>query len=394
MIKINTDYSFADCEKLIELCGTSQSQNAELELATNIRLAQYPGGATSLAQALITWARRHESPRLVIYAGAKGGEATIRKFTDRLHGLVATMMASEVLATDRQTSVRKVAYSDARHRIENMNDGKLSETARGVGTSLICVDHSSMGYLRPLYHNAEVENRLRGESDFFDLTQKILNASVPQPHCKKITHQDTTAIAAILKELFSNTHDHARHDFNGRFYKKSVRGIHTVFHYVDPDRIDEVACGLPMLAAYLKQHINGWRGQHLQFLELSVFDSGPGLATRALQKPLVDLSLEEEISAVKRCFLKHVSSKERSTDGLGLYRTMGLLKNRLGYIRLRTGRLSLCKSFPPESGGSTETELLPEDLQLVDGTNGNDEPEEMPSVDGVVVTILLPIGRA
>lgn len=394
MIQINNDTTFADCERLIERCLVPQPQDAELKLATNIHLVARPGGAVSLVQALITWARAYEAPRIITYAKAENDDHAIETLTQRIHGLVATMMASEVFSVDRTMSLKANAYSSVRRKVEAMDNERLSETAKGPAVDLVCVDHSSMGYLRPFYHDAEVESRLRGEGDFLDLTSRILNITVPEPHRAKVEYQDTRALAAILKELFSNTHDHARRDIDGKPYKKSVRGVHAAFHYVDPSRIDEVANGLPMLAAYLKQHISGWRGSYLQFVELSIFDSGPGLATKALRCPLAAIPLDKELDAVSSCFLKHVSSKARPTDGLGLYRTMGLLKARSGFMRLRTGRLSLYRAFAPDEPTPGKSELSPLDIQFADAASGERVPKEMAPAVGVVATILLPIGRA
>lgn len=392
MIRIDNDLTFAGCERFIEQIQRSRSRTAELKLATNVNFSTRPAGAVSLAQAIVTWARRHVRPTLITYASAVDDLTAIDNLTAELHGVTAAMMATEILAMDGSTSIRPSIYESVRSRVVQMNAPGVDALRYGPSASLICVDHSTLGYLNRLYHGPEVGRRLRGEGDFLDLTIELLDACVPAPSRARIDNDHVSALAAILKELVSNTHDHARRDLEGKTFPKSVRGVHACLHRVERDRIAEFTDGLPTLGTYLEERAPLWHSRYLALVEISVFDSGPGLAARSLGRRDEHTSIADEYAAVNRCFLKHVTSKARSSDGLGLYRTLGLLKARSGFLRLRTGRLSLCRAFVPAPNQVLHQTLEPDDLQLRDGVTGGTMPTAMAYAEGAVATILLPVG--
>ncbi|MCK1699907.1 hypothetical protein IVA86_00240 [Bradyrhizobium sp. 146] len=300
------------------------------------------------------------------------------------------MMSSDVLAADGKTTIRREANEVVRHRIEAMSLARLKETAPGVAASLVCVDHSSMAYLEPFYG---AEHRLRSEGDFRNLTSRLLDASIPEASRRRIGSDDVTVIGTTLRELFGNTHDHARTDTDGRPWRKSVRGVFVSHYQIEVDRLQISTQGLEPLYLYMSAHRKLVKQKHIQFFEISVYDSGPGFAARRLGKKVdPETPIQDEYEAVTSCFLKHVSSKGKPTDGLGLYRVMGLLKRRRGFLRLRTGRLSLFRSFAPES--SEQPELSPADLTLRDVSTGVESPSIHAQAEGAAVSVILPVGRS
>ena len=392
MLTYNRETDFEDCEKLILSCATVREDANRLKLATLLRLRAHPSGSASFAQALITWARTHDPSTLVTYAQADGNKTTLENLARRLYGFVGMMMATDIVAVDGIKSVRPIAYSEARNYALAMNKSQFSDTAKGVSVNLVCVDHSTLGYLSPFYHGQELNYQMKSERDFLDLTSKILDFSIPESSRRRFRLQDSNDIGGILRELFANTHDHSRTDIDGRPWRKSVRGIHTAHHMIRVDRIAESSKGLPSLRRYLEAHGEGVQDENIQFLELSVFDSGPGFAARMLRAKIDEnVSLEREYEAVNKCFIKHVSSKPRKTDGLGLFRTLGLLKANGGFLRLRTGRLSLYKAFDPNPS-RTISELNDDDVLMRDAITGSDSLTLRAAAEGALVSIFMPVG--
>lgn len=84
---------------------------------------------------------------------------------------------------------------------------------------------------------------------------------------------------------------------------------------------------------------------HVQLIELSVFDSGPGMGASLTGKALSALAPEDELSAVRHCFAKNVSRKNASSSGLGLPNLTKALSEAGGFMRLRTGRCALYADF-------------------------------------------------
>jgi hypothetical protein len=67
---------------------------------------------------------------------------------------------------------------------------------------------------------------------------------------------------------------------------------------------------------------------------------------------------------------------------------MQVLKSSGGFMRLRTGRLSLYRWFPPEK---SNTRFEDSDLEIYD-THGGDSILAHPRVAGAAFTILIPMG--
>ncbi len=87
-------------------------------------------------------------------------------------------------------------------------------------------------------------------------------------------------MAVCLRELFHNTHLHARKDANGVEYPKSVRGIVLAQRSLPRAQVEEFATAATALVPYLQKLQKRERTSTVKLIELSVFDSGPGLASR------------------------------------------------------------------------------------------------------------------
>jgi hypothetical protein len=357
-----------------------------------MQLSNLPLGAASLSQGIITWARAYPDSCLVPFIANVDDVGAATNFAESLHGFVATMMAAEIEGQNQQ-SLKALLYPLVRARVEAMNAGRLSETDKGLSASLISVDHSTFAYLRPLYHAPGLEHPFRSEAEYLQLVDKLLDASIPQIQRATVGKDTVSALAGMVRELFANTHEHARTNFDGTPWRRSVRGIHFRFHYVARGHPTAAARSLPSLRAYLADHGRHWQSDaaNMTFVELSIFDSGPGLAPRVLGRPLGRISLSEEMSAVRMCFLKHVSSKQHPNAGLGLFRTLALLKQQNGYLRIRTGRLSLFKSFRPSDVGNFNEALTSADTNLEPATV--DTVREFRPASGTLVSIIMPVGK-
>jgi hypothetical protein len=393
MLSLTSDADLAGCEALVKTARFRPDDARALALPTGMAVANIPLGGASLAQSIITWARAYDDPCLVPYVASPADDVAAINFGQTLHGFVATMMAARILSHERGENLRPLLYQVARARVEAMNLGKLRETEKGLSASLICVDHSTFAYLRPLYHAPNLEHPLRAEGEYIDLVSKLLDAVVPQVRRQSVERATVISLGGMLRELFANTHEHARTDFDGTPCRRSVRGIHVKWHSVSRKNPDASSGSMPSLRNFLEDHKAHWEttAANITFVELSVFDSGPGLAARVLGRHPTEISLKEEIAAVRACFLKHVSSKRHPNAGLGLYRTLSLLKQTNGYLRLRTGRLSLFKSFTPTAVGNFREALTSNDINLEVANVG--KLSEFRPAAGTLLSVLLPVGR-
>lgn len=372
------------CEELLlELELHDSPANHDLLMASNFDLA-HCGGAVALVQLVISWARvAAEASRLRIH-----GESGLKRMVGSLPGLAAVLMAGDVNPAGHERSLLKAAYALAKERISIMDAGALSQTAKGLGVQLLCADETSMRALLPFYHRgAHGSGELRGEADFIDLAHRILDSSIASSRRRRLTSGDAEAIGVMLRELFSNTHLHARKDAMGTPYRKSVRGLFASHHSVGPDNISDLASGYVPLRGYLEAIVSD--SNRLQLFELSVFDSGPGYAARLAGRPMTEADeLASEYDLVRRCFLRHVTSRTTTGAGAGLARMLQRLKAHRGFLRLRTGRLSLFQSFGEAEG----VQLLEQDLDLRDARVGNQITRHA-NAAGTVLTLLVPLSQ-
>lgn len=380
----------------IDACETYLSQieqrkDDRLLLASNLKHA-HCGGAVALLQVINTWSRvcSDPNPTLVTHAQEPYPERTIANLVETLPGLGSVLMSAEVMARDGQTSMRAAAYGLARRRIEAMDEGRLQETARGIATTLLCADHTTKRALQPFYHSsADGGAHLRGESDFVDLAADLMKVALGDARRRDFEPKDVEAVGVMLRELFANTHIHARTDPTGAPYRRSVRGIHLAQHALEDG--EKVTGGFMPLATYLDAVLQRpRRAAQAKLLEISVFDSGPGYAARAAGKHIDDnFPLETEYRFVHDCLLRNITTRKEGGAGVGLPRMLSRLKGRGGFLRVRTGRLSLFKSFAGEQDGN----LVDPDFDLQDAGFGQDGFTRHAPAAGAVLTLLIPIGR-
>ena len=127
--------------------------------------------------------------------------------------------------------------------------------------------------------------------------------------------------------------------------------------------------------------------QRLRFIEFCVFDSGLGLARRWLDdKWSPSISLPAEYSACLECLKKHRSSSNRRDKGRGLAEVMTTLASLNGFLKIRSGRLSLYRDFinTPLKTGVT-------DVELYDFPSCTTVLTELAPVFGTYFQLLIPI---
>ena len=119
----------------------------------------------------------------------------------------------------------------------------------------------------------------------------------------------------------------------------------------------------------------------LRCLQLSFFDSGPGLAARAAKLPTLELDLDVERDWLLKCLRKNTTSKKQAGAGHGLPAVLMELSRSGGLIRIRSGRHALFNVFD----GETASDLF----DFADWRHENLAPAA-----GAVVSLIIPLRRA
>jgi hypothetical protein len=394
MLQIEKSFSLDEFELGLQAVAAGETV---LQIPHQLK-ANAVGSLAALMQLVVTWSRQAgESSRLRLHARAADDPA-LTNFAHTPFGVVAINMTKAIKLADGRSIERRDALLKARDYVLTMHAGalgKLREFDKSA-LSIICIDNA-VEYRRPVRLYVPGTNQVRSRKDFESLIHGCLETLRPSLGLTE-RRSKIEAIAALVHEAFQNTDDHAQTDFNGVRLSRSSRGIIIGFRYVPIEQL----LGMAGAHAPLREYFANWRplgsSKHAQFVEVSVFDSGPGLAQNWLAKTdrlsggiIADnVSLDQEYKAVRGCLRKGGTTKTGGTSGNGLFRIMGVAKRSGGFVRIRTGRLSLVKAFD----GQGSNRITEDDLVMDDMVTGGLPVGARAWADGTVITAMLPLNRA
>jgi hypothetical protein len=387
MISLNNFTTIEDAEQLLNKINAA-STNCDLLLPAQLKRWSW-GAMGTLIQVIITWAKRNPEGRLLTHILQPGQSTHYFENCVRWdHGLVSLLMASKV--TDR--NCKRIFESEpllhVESRLEDMARGKKIP-GMGPERTFICADHlPPLGLLPQFYHHVEHQTeRLKEEEDFIILAHESIGELIRR-YRTNIPVDDTVEeqVGTILYEIFTNTHFWAREDEIGNDIGKSVRGIRMEL-LAGTRRNPIVGEGL---AIPIKHYLRSKPSDSLfggRFLEISIFDSGPGLFQRWIGRQSTSQDqLADEYKAVMKCLAKHSSKSKRSIHGVGLHLVMKTLTNTRGFLRLRTGRLALFRDFSKPRAGDDTNEPY-----LLDWASQSTALTRFGSIEGTLLTMIIPI---
>lgn len=378
--ELSRSAAYGECERAL---SDFSRRSSVLTLPNKWAFEARAGGSVAGAQLAVTWARAN-MPATLRLAADEEPDVAAAAFLDRTYGLVAAAFADRVIGRDGERDITSAMLKLVNRRRKALYSGDFGQMIHGQVLPLISLDHLEPDGPNPLLYHA---NTGEVRSDFVGLVQQSLGRLVARNRLG-LQNVDVEALASVFKELFSNTHLHARTDNKGVLYRRSARGIIFALRPVDISN-DKHAAGSDSLRQYFSTMRVLAVRPRVEFFEVSVFDSGPGLAARANRAEITsNFSIEDEYELVRSCFLKNVTTQLDPAHGLGLPRVLYALKACGGFLRLRTGRLSLCKWFPP---GVRAPHFEPEDTYFADAGGGTTILQHAP-VAGAVFSILIPMG--
>ena len=399
MITIQGSQNIASIERYLTELEVAKNET-DVRLPTSLT-EERAGGKAALIQAIITWAKHTRTGRLVTRIGAsRERDIYLQNLSATEHGLVTLLMARDIVAGN-DTSLShpglQQAYSDYRN---------VSFAPRAVGTRcLFLVSNRFSRAETPNAYESIAGTLAPGKGEWFKKeVARQVNLCISRSPAKSIPPTDCAAIGEIAYELFANAEEWGSSEFDGSTIFPNVRGIiievHGKARASRTDLLQDVSGSPPM-----EQFVKDWyeRSRVLPaFLELSIFDSGVGLAQRAVDFRLTEeTDLEREYKLVLDCLRKYSSSSHRGTRGLGLYYVMSLLTKTRGFLRYRSGRLSLFRDFNthqfmPELGHDQFVErptskFKVRNIFLFDWKSQSPTLVRFPRVDGALFTMLFPL---
>jgi len=359
----------------------------------NVRLPEHlkQGGSFGITSAIIqfiaTWSRTKKNSTLFPYSQYVD-VMSYEKLLHQPHGLIACYMAKNI-SDPRSNILRKSkVLAQAVPVIEAMQKSELRKTMNSRGAILACFAGARNEFLVPLYEYPNLQG-LRGIRDFELLTQQLINCCAPSV-LQHLSETQVRTISLLIHELFENTNDHATSDENGQDYHweyPNVRSIitkHIPFSPNDEKSIKALS-DVPHRLFFQKALLNSSATRVVDFFEVTVIDSGPGIAKRWLshvnpKKKIDNIPIDTEEKFIKEAFQLGKTTKNISGTGIGLDTVIKSLAKLKALLRLRTGRLCLYQDF---SGNNAKDEFHP--------SHWLKERTELPKTVGTAFSILIPL---
>ncbi|WP_211442735.1 hypothetical protein [Collimonas humicola] len=357
MISVKQAITFSEIEDLYEVIDTPEA--GLLRIPTSLKYGGGFGVPVSLVQYLANWSRQLFPPTLKLYP-SPNTDVSLKALAQEPHGMAALYFAPSLLDSTNQKLASRDGLRFVIPYIQAMQASSYRETMHGRGVFLACFSAAKNEYLLPLYSKGRV-GTLRRREDFITLTEQIIVACAPSAK-RALTNRRLSSIANLLYELFRNTDEHAQTDEIGNSYTRNIRGIMAKFVSINDSNartasdVHDVSQNLFMLRNIANKRLfpdeegRGRASAETYFLELTVFDTGPGLVRRWISKnshgtSIEQLSIEEEVNFVKKCFEQHASTKDSQGSGHGLDLVIGVLAELNAFLKLRTGRVCLVQDF-------------------------------------------------
>lgn len=293
----------------------------------------------AILQLIITWAifRTGMPVRTQVTAGSHT-EARLQELILQPYGLVAFLACRNIFALDGRDITAE--SEKARAKFFHEDAAPFTMSSRGNQMSLI-VAHSSIlprSFL-PYIDLCEPTKRTERKAPFMEGITRCFRTLYEATRTAPLYAEK--AVVEIVYELFTNAEQWGCTTFTSRPVKIPIRGILATVH---PIKKSPSSPSSEPVDVYLSSFSNDKDVTHV--LDISVFDSGIGLAQRHLNRAISkDTPLSEEIREIGECLQKHGTSSEHSTRGLGLHYVMDSLSKMRGFLRLRSGRLHLFRNF-------------------------------------------------
>ena len=276
---------------------------------------------------------------------------------------------------------------------------------------LLCADDQrpEVGLPTQLYPGQSPDTLLDHQGFPFVITQMIRAVSpAVAPAWLNSRTGLSEALTTIVAETFKNTHDHGRTGIDQADVSPSLRGLYA--RYYDLEEIKKLTVGrknetlspaMRFAATFIPQkrpELARWPNivPVDGLLELTVFDSGPGMAAKWLNRSIENIPAGEQLEAVRSCFCKGQTTTGTLGRGFGLAKVLLKLRELHGFIGVRTNQLQLYRQF----GWGADMGHI----ELADGMRIPKETlfdwkrqfvqsaTERLSVKGTVVSFLLPMG--
>ena len=393
MIKIDSELNLLKIEDLFKELYISDKEQLDINLPVNISFKGF-GALSSFIQFLITWTRLKNKSLLIIGNGDVS-DKEIEAMIQSNYGFIASVIAWENgIVNSKGESIKKIIKEYNKQYYLNLKNEKLKNLKDENSILIPFFDHLDIeNGLLPIVYK---EGILTDEIGFNNLTEPIINLFKLNNTDKLFIKAFKESLNGILFELFENTHKWARTSYTGKSLNPSVRGIYAEHYKLSYNDIKDYTSSAGLQKYFQEINLRTAKEyQYISFTEISIFDSGSGLAQRYSNSEVLNIPLEIEYKHLKDCLMKHNTSHKEigvaQGRGIGLYRIMELLDKRSGFLRIRSGRMNVFRNFLNQPFIEENRPGLPPNYTLVNWEEiASTGPTAREKVEGSVITLIIP----
>ncbi len=383
-----TDLTIDSCEEFIAKLET-EPQEEPLHLPVEVSKSLF-GGVAAAIQAVNTWGRLRECREITVGGLSTRAEDHVIEVVSKPHKFCASMLGRKITGPDTAVDLRPIVNNAASSVVADQSKSKFGQQ-RGPLCWFAFVDHSTKGFDRNFYtHSQNEKPQPRQIAQIESVIQSMVNKSIEvMGAAKPLSDEDMSHLGRIFFELFMNSHEHGT--------KGKTRS-----DWIKPGQRVIYSNGINLSQAALEKRMQDEKGlsHYLQalgnqvgrgrFIEISIVDSGLGYYKRwcADQSEAEEDNIGHEYSILKRCFVSRQTSSSLSNKGHGLPVVMDRLTKLKGFLRVRSGRLSIYRDFLAQPYMANDP---CEFFDWVTGLPAQTKITEMLPVSGASVTFLIPL---
>tara|TARA_Y100001973_G_C5206842_1_gene342058 strand:+ start:2113 stop:3267 length:1155 start_codon:yes stop_codon:yes gene_type:complete len=341
-------------------------------------------------QLLVSIAKVLDNKKLILQ-NSSDWHSVVEHLCSYSPGIVGARMFQNIDIGGKLISRRDVLKSAA-SRIAAMDTQNYNALIRGKSIDFCCIGGAKKRFLSPLFYGNSI-SCVREPSDMVRMLTKV-EASINKNSNKQLPNNFMSAFGVFLSELFKNTQEHALRDPNDIQLIEHVEGLLATFSSYPTELYSDDFSSNPTLKNYLENNTTeNSSGQKLfPCIQLSIFDSGPGLVGRAFGYKDETYGRAQERIDLLKCLQKNFSSKPEKAAGEGYPLILEHLADVGGLIRIRSGRHCIFKCFEQRHNDSANEINLNSPSILESFEDWMDF--DLPKVEGTVVSILVPLRKA
>jgi len=386
MIKVAGNISIPKIQSLYAELATSQDAVIDVQLPKKIEKLDF-GLLFSYLQFLATWVRNNRSGKLHLPVSSTEEALEYLDNNEFVYPSIVLAWEKEIVDANGE-NIKSELKNPSKEYFNRMDFFDL----RGTSVPIYCFDHdkSNRGLSRHLYKNfRELANETTLGFNLFNAFKKVgdFNKSAFRAGVKE-SYDD---FIAIIHELFTNTHEHAKTNELGYNLYPNIRALQLKFHKKPINKFIEQFQEYSGLVQYFNSGFKLNEQGELYLLEISILDSGPGFVKRYKKISDYNLNISEEVEIIKQCLYRHNTSAEGfrgEIKGIGLDRVLQTLDQK-GFVRIKTGRVDVFRDMKSNHyyHHNAASEIQLNDFQ----NNSTNDFTIYPAAEGTLLSIFYPL---